>query len=391
MTIRKAGNSLGQPKAGKFPRWLRYLFMVLGLISLGLLGFFWIRGVISDLDKTMTALFVILTAMFAFLAMPFLYRSEHVPSLEAQELATVSPVSNTTTHTHQEPDSSLQANMIPATSGSSMGNAPQETAMQVPRQPSDMKGPGVLQSAVPIPASPETTQAGELDRNELLEELTRCSVPIFNRVVFCSRVPESELPGETADRTTRAIRLIQWAETSGPGLNMLYDCYIRAGGRKRPAGETSSYAQPPKNSDTMTTREKLDRQSIAQETLSASNRPVNQPLPDTVRGCANEAQAYVNQAYATLNPAMNILPEDIVNASEFLKAAKGDIEHLKELLPGSSLLSEREKIIDQLRIITNQIDEYLLPHLKPSDVQDWQRKFAPILKALNELNALVPA
>jgi hypothetical protein len=124
----------------------------------------------------------------------------------------------------------------------------------------------------------------------------------------------------------------------------------------------------------------------------AENRGLEKSIPNTLRGCLDEAKLKVDQGYDLLNPQMNILPIDISNTIEFLKTAKGDIEHLEELLQETLPLPEQGGIIDQVRIITDQIDEYLIPHLKPSESpdKDFQRRFEPLLKALNKLDRLIP-
>ena len=93
---------------------------------------------------------------------------------------------------------------------------------QVSQQP-----PNNMPASFP-PSPPEPTRTGEIaqiDKNNLLEKLSRCILATFNKVVFCSGVQEGDLPGEGADRSTKAIRLIEWAESSGPGLKKLYECY----------------------------------------------------------------------------------------------------------------------------------------------------------------------
>jgi len=77
MTAQQTGKPSETPKMRRFPAWLRFVFIGLGLICLGILAFIWIRGVSSDLDKEMAAIFASLSAIFAFLAMPILYHSEH--------------------------------------------------------------------------------------------------------------------------------------------------------------------------------------------------------------------------------------------------------------------------------------------------------------------------
>ncbi len=124
----------------------------------------------------------------------------------------------------------------------------------------------------------------------------------------------------------------------------------------------------------------------------AEKRSLQEPLPNTLRGCVVGTQRHVNEAYNLLNPEMNILPVDIKNAAQFLETAKGDIEHLQELLQENSPLPEHGSIIDQIQIITDQIKDHLTPYLKPSQSLDkgFQKKFAPLLNALNKLNTLIP-
>ena len=95
-----------------FPSWIRIVFIPLGLISIGVLAFIWIRGVSTDLDKVMTAIFVSLTAIFAFLAMPFLYRSENTQPPASSASTQFSPVQFTINNQFQP--NAQQPSLVPS-------------------------------------------------------------------------------------------------------------------------------------------------------------------------------------------------------------------------------------------------------------------------------------
>lgn len=114
-------------------------------------------------------------------------------------------------------------------------------------------------------------------------------------------------------------------------------------------------------------------------------------LPDTRRGCIVEAQEYVKKAYDLLNPKLNILPENVVDALEYLKTAKRDIEQLRALLQADPP-PKYARIFAEIDLVIDQIDNYLVPSLQPtaSSYKNAQNKFQPLLEALGNLDTLIP-
>ena len=94
MALQQTGKPSEIHKKHRFPGWLRFVFIGLGLLFISGLAFIWIRGVWGDLEKVMTAITVILTLGCAFLTLPFLYRSEHSPSTEESDHST--PIADVT-------------------------------------------------------------------------------------------------------------------------------------------------------------------------------------------------------------------------------------------------------------------------------------------------------
>jgi hypothetical protein len=152
------------------------------------------------------------------------------------------------------------------------------------------------------------------------------------------------------------------------------------------------YAKPRTDGAGGVRKKKPDNLDTHIEKPGAENRGLEESLPNTLRDCVERAQQHVSGAYDLLNPKMNILPEDIANATEFLEAARGNIEHLEELLQENPPHSEHGRIIDQVRIIIDQINEFVIPQLKTSVSveKNFQKRFVPLLNALNRLDILIP-
>ncbi len=65
----------------------------------------------------------------------------------------------------------------------------------------------------------------------IAEDLSQCSDAVFNKTVFLIKAPRDVLPSEIAAQANRAIKLIEWAEsTNGIGLSKLYEFYEKASG-----------------------------------------------------------------------------------------------------------------------------------------------------------------
>lgn len=68
-----------------------------------------------------------------------------------------------------------------------------------------------------------------MNRDELLDRLSRCSPGIFRKVVYYLKLPPGVLSSDTSDQATRATQLIEWAEhPDGPGVEKLEKCYQKA-------------------------------------------------------------------------------------------------------------------------------------------------------------------
>ncbi len=93
----------------KLPRRLRLALLVLGLIFFAICAFISIRGVWTDLDKVMTAIFAIAATVCAFLALPFLYSSKDSEPSTAlaissyQSILTVPPLTDRRVIQQREP------------------------------------------------------------------------------------------------------------------------------------------------------------------------------------------------------------------------------------------------------------------------------------------------
>jgi hypothetical protein len=259
---------------------------------------------------------------------------------------------------------------------------PSQRVREAPQQPLIEKH--VPQSAPPSTPSPSAQQddTDEDASSNLIRDLIRSSPSIFDAVIAYYNPP----PGvaETGTKASKVRELVNTAGIKG-NLQKLIDAYQLA---------MSEQPLVKKVQQKLTVGTKQDAE-VAEQAMSkkrdAEKRSSEEPFPDTLRGCVEGAQRNVKKAYDLLDPEMNILPEEIENAGQFLKTAKGDIEHLQELLEENSPLPEHGSIIDQIRIITDQINEYLAPPLKPSESLDkiFQKKSSPLLNALNKLDTLI--
>lgn len=133
------------------------------------------------------------------------------------------------------------------------------------------------------------------------------------------------------------------------------------------------------------------------ENLDGNNKHGGNPigasvkgLPDTRRGCIVEAQEYVKKAYNLLNPKLNILPENVVDAVGYLKTAKRDIEQLRDLLR-TDPPPKYARIFAEIDIVIDQVDNHLVPVLQPaSPYKNAQNKFQTLREALDNLDTLIP-
>jgi hypothetical protein len=151
-------------KEHKLPVFLsrvRIVFIPLVLISLCILAFIWIRGVSSDLDKEMTATFVSLTAIFAFLAMPFLYHRENSQSPVSGVSTPISPVPFNINNQFQ-PNAQQPSLMPTAISTVVYDKEPDNQARpQTPTQAKQQQSLEIV-SVVNQPLSPALHQSNEL-------------------------------------------------------------------------------------------------------------------------------------------------------------------------------------------------------------------------------------
>jgi hypothetical protein len=324
MAIQQAGKP-SNPR-WRFPVWLRYIFIGLGLACLATLGYIWLKGVGSDLvNKEMTAIFVVLTAMFAFLAMPFLYRSDKSPSSEVAEKET-SPA----------PTSSPPQVII-------KNHVSQPPAVQLSPLPlPSVSGPAIIH------------ESSQLDEDALFDGLSKCLPATFTRIVYCTKVPAGDLHGDDAPQTQRAADLIRWAKSNDTNLRKLHECYERIVLGKEVL-ENAHHPQPYVATPNDTTEEapggNIEGSIVQQEQAIIAGQPKGVPSLSTRRGCVEELQLQIKRAYDLLDPDMNILPEDIENAAQSLKAVEGDIKQLQVLLQENPPHPEHERILEQIRII----------------------------------------
>lgn len=133
--------------------------------------------------------------------------------------------------------------------------------------------------------------------------------------------------------------------------------------------------------------ENLDDNNSGDSMIKSSEKG----LPDTRRGCIVEAQEYVKKAYDLLNPKLNILPENVTDAMQYLKTAKRDIEQLKALLKADPPPTYA-RIFAEIDIVIDQIDNHLAPSFQStaSPYKNAQNKFQALLEALGNLDTLIP-
>jgi hypothetical protein len=339
MAAQQTGKPTRLQKIRRFPGWLRYIFIGLGLVSLGLLGFFWIRGVNNDtLNKDMTALFIVLTAMFAFLAMPPLYRSEHGQPTEEPSPAISYPVESLSAI---DPPYTGSPAVSPTQSGPSQG----------------------------IAGSP-------LNRAALLKELANEPPGVFQMVVSYLNISASELSGSSASPAIRADEV----------LTLVGNEHLQ---RVR---EAINWATGSNGIEVVRPGIEPRTQLVQEQQRSVEKQDAKELLPNTLRGCVEAAQRYVGHAFDLLDPRVDISPADKAKAARSLETAKKVIEHLKRLLQENPSHPEYESIIDQVRIITEQVDRYLLPYITPSASkhENFQQRFTTLQSALTKLDTLIP-
>ncbi len=116
------------------------------------------------------------------------------------------------------------------------------------------------------------------------------------------------------------------------------------------------------------------------------------PLPNTLRNCVETAQWNVDQAFDLLDPQVDISPADKAEAVRSLETAKKDIEHLERLLQVNPSHPKYGSIIDQARIIADQINRSLLPYITQSTSkhENYQKRFTALQNALTMLDTLIP-
>jgi hypothetical protein len=251
---------------------------------------------------------------------------------------------------------------------------------------SSTNAPGVNTPVSPTPE--QRDELSQLDKDDLYNALTKCLPAVFTKVVRYSHVPTDILSGEEKPQAIRADELIRWAESQGnQGLLKLHDAM-----QKAEVEVPHQYSEPRARVIEEVREKEPESQSAPEQKRIAGKLASDKAFPNTRRGCVDEAQSYVNQAYYLLDPEMNILPEDIANAAQYLETAKRNIEHLEELLQENPPHSEHGRIIDQLRIIIDQINKFIIPQLKTSVSVDknFQKRFVPLLNALNRLDTLIP-
>lgn len=188
-----------------FPSWVRVVFIPLGLISLGILAFIWIRGVSNDLDKVMTAIFVSLTAIFAFFAMPFLYRSENSQPPASSVSAPISPVQFTINNQFQP--NAQQPSLMPTAISTVVDDkeADSQVRLQIPTQAKQEQFPeNVPIVKQPLPSAPSQSR----------EPITH-SLPMEKRDV---------LPTPQTEPTTRNIVRTLTEQERRKLVDLLFAC-----------------------------------------------------------------------------------------------------------------------------------------------------------------------
>ncbi len=242
MATQQTGKPSQQHKIPRFPGWLRFVFIGLGLICLGILAFIWIKGVGSDLDKVMTAIFVSLTAMFAFLAMPFLYHSEHSQSPDSSASPVSTPFPPIQINVNQIQSNAQQPSFTPTPTTPNAGSRDlydqatvSNTGSQAMQQQSSDNAPIVNPPLSPAPAPSPSAQGNDpssIDRNDLLDLLRYCPPSIFRTIVDYLKPPPGVLSSDRVPQSDRAGELIAWAEVNppGPGLEAVYQFYEQAMG-----------------------------------------------------------------------------------------------------------------------------------------------------------------
>jgi hypothetical protein len=236
MATQPTGKPPEQHRISIFPRWLRFVFIALALIFLSTLAIFWIRGVSSDQDKVMTAIFVSLTAIFAFFAMPFLYHSERSEPSPSSVSTSFPPVEFTINNQFQPGTQQPSFASAPNSTIGSGKELDDQNATPNTNTPSRQQQPSENPPIVNSPASPapvssqfvQRNESSQLDRDDLLDLLTNCLPSVFSKVVFFSGVPDGTLSGEGTAQAVRATELIRWAEHGSLGLQKLYEVYQRA-------------------------------------------------------------------------------------------------------------------------------------------------------------------
>ncbi|WYL94181.1 MAG: CHASE2 domain-containing protein [Gloeotrichia echinulata IR180] len=80
----------------------------------------------------------------------------------------------------------------------------------------------------------QEVQAEHIQRDDLLDRLSRCPPGIFYKVTSYLQPPSGTLSSEMSSQAIRAHELLAWAENAdGCGIEQLYKAYLRAIGKKK--------------------------------------------------------------------------------------------------------------------------------------------------------------
>jgi hypothetical protein len=389
MAIQQTGTPPNTRRFGIFPDSIRkfvIIFMVILFVIAGIIG---IQQAWGNLSNVLAVIFGVVGVILGFLTF---WPSTKSNEVSAQASSTPSQPSPVQVNIYNNPGQLVNPQPIPTTMTNNANNnepGSQNTilntgAATVQHQPST-NAFGINTSVSP---TPEPSDALPQLEDDLYDALTKCLPAAFTKVVRYSHVPNDILSGEDKPLADRADELVRWAESQGDqGLLKLYNAMQRAG-----VEVSRSYSEPRARVVEEVAWNEPEKQIEPEQKRIADRLASGKSFPNTRRGCVEEAHSYVNKAYDLLDPEMNILPEDIANAAQYLENAQGDIEHLEELLQKNPPHPKYGSIIDQVRIITDQIDHYLIPDLKPSKLsgEDFRKRFGPLLNALKELDTLIP-
>lgn len=205
-----------QKRKGIFPQKIRTVVITLGLVSLIICAAFWIWSIWGNLSTVMPVVFTVLSAIFGFLALPFLYSShDSKNSLPIQVIVTQNQYNS------QQPT-------IVSSDGKNTYVRPDDREGESKQL---LSSPGIMF------AQGKTT---EFSRDELRKRLNKCLPAILQNIIFSLNPPSGVMSPSNTPQSQRVIELIQWAESDGPGLAKLYNVYLQEAGIKdlaRPSEE----------------------------------------------------------------------------------------------------------------------------------------------------------